>query len=230
MVRAWMERLIGRMTRDGRRAFFDPRKFPWTSALEAEWRLIGRELDSLLARREAIPNFQDISEDQRVLTQGADWKTFFFYAYGHRIDANCARCPDTARALARIPGMTTAFFSILAPGKRIPEHRGPYKGVLRYHLGLRVPFPDLCGITVGSETAGWAEGKSLIFDDTLPHSAWNLSSTDRAILFVDVMRPLGPPLSWMNRLMIWHISRGPFVTGAVERIRRSERDAGAMLA
>ena len=34
--------------------------------------------------------------------------------------------------------MMTAFFSILAPGKHIPPHRGPYKGLLRYHLGLQV--------------------------------------------------------------------------------------------
>ena len=31
------------------------------------------------------------------------------------------------------------MFSILAPGKRIPPHDGPYKGVLRYHLGLDGP-------------------------------------------------------------------------------------------
>jgi len=35
--------------------------------------------------------------------------------------------------------MKTAFFSILAPGKHLPAHRGPYKGVMRYHLGLLIP-------------------------------------------------------------------------------------------
>jgi aspartyl/asparaginyl beta-hydroxylase (cupin superfamily) len=37
--------------------------------------------------------------------------------------------------------MKTAFFSILAPGKHLPAHRGPYKGVMRYHLGLLIPEP-----------------------------------------------------------------------------------------
>ena len=37
--------------------------------------------------------------------------------------------------------MKLAFFSILAPGKHIPEHRGSLKGVIRYHLALKVPEP-----------------------------------------------------------------------------------------
>ena len=35
--------------------------------------------------------------------------------------------------------MKTAMISILSPRKHILDHRGPYKGVLRYHLGLIVP-------------------------------------------------------------------------------------------
>jgi aspartyl/asparaginyl beta-hydroxylase (cupin superfamily) len=46
----------------------------------------------------------------------------------------------------------TAFFSILLPHKHIPEHRGLYKGLLRYHLALKVPKPDRgCGIQVGND-------------------------------------------------------------------------------
>jgi ornithine lipid ester-linked acyl 2-hydroxylase len=230
MIRPYVEQAIARLTRDGKRAFFDTAPFPWVRRMETEWRAIRGELDELLKEQDAIPNFQDLSEDQRALTQGADWKAFFFYAYGHVAEANCARCPATTRALGRIPGMKTAFFSVLAPGKRIPEHRGPYKGVLRYHLALRIPSPAECGICVGGETRLWEEGSSLIFDDTLPHTAWNDSAARRVVLFVDFVRPLWFPLSMLNRLMIWHISRTPFVTTAVERIRRSQHDAGALLA
>ena len=70
--------------------------------------------------------------------------------------------------------MKTAFFSILAPGKHLPPHRGPYKGVMRYHLGLLIPEPaEQCGIRVDTETRHWAEGESMIFDDTFEHEAWN---------------------------------------------------------
>jgi beta-hydroxylase len=48
--------------------------------------------------------------------------------------------------------MKTAVYSILRPGKHLPLHRGPYKGVLRLHLALRIPEPRLkCGIRVGDE-------------------------------------------------------------------------------
>ena len=93
----------------------------------------------MLERRDALPNFQDISTDQATITDDDRWKTYFLYGFGFRSDANCARCPETARLVAAVPGMQTAMFSILAPGKHIPDHNGPYKGVIRYHLGLKVP-------------------------------------------------------------------------------------------
>ena len=93
----------------------------------------------MLERRDALPNFQDISTDQATITDDDRWKTYFLYGFGFRSDANCARCPETARLVAAVPGMQTAMFSILAPGKHIPEHNGPYKGVIRYHLGIKVP-------------------------------------------------------------------------------------------
>lgn len=121
--------------------------------------------------------------------------------------------------------MKTAMFSILAPGKHIPEHRGPYKGVLRYHLGLIVPGPKgSCRIRVGNDVRCWEEGRRLIFDDAHPHEAWNDSSSYRVVLFVHFVRPLMFPLSLMNRLVIWRISRTPFITDAMERVRNASRN------
>ena len=217
-----MEKMIGVLSQDGDRAFFDPSSFPWVARVEAGWSAIRAELDAVLVRRNEIPNFQDISEDQKVLTEGEQWKTFFFYGYGVKAEQNCARCPETTRLLGSIPGMKTAMFSILAPGKHIPEHRGPYKGVLRYHLGLIVPEPKTsCRIRVGSDVRSWEEGKSLIFDDTHPHKVWNDSASYRVVLFVDFIRRLPFPLSVMNRMVIWRISRTSFVAAAMERVRKA---------
>ncbi len=92
-----------------------------------------------------------------------------------------------------IPGLTTAFFSILSPHKHIGEHRGPWRGVLRYHLALRVPEPAAqAGISVGGQVAHWEEGRSLLFDDGYEHFAWNDTDGVRVVLFVDVIRPLKP--------------------------------------
>jgi beta-hydroxylase len=196
-------------------AFFDPADFPWTTTLEDGWRLIREELDEVLKYKEHIPNFQDISREQLGLTQDDRWKTYFFYAYGVKAEGNCARCPETTRLLGQIPGMKTAFFSIFGPRKHLPAHRGPYKGVIRYHLGLKIPEPaTACGIRVGDEVGHWQEGKSLIFDDTYDHEAWNDTDGDRVVLFVDFVRPLRAPASLVNAAFIKAIGLSPFVLGA----------------
>ncbi|WP_194835045.1 aspartyl/asparaginyl beta-hydroxylase domain-containing protein [Nocardia sp. XZ_19_369] len=197
--------------------FFDPGQFPWSTRIEADWPQIRSELDRLLRYRDQVPNMQDISVEQAALTTDDNWKVFFFYAYGRRFDRNCATCPATAQALAGIPGMTTAFFSILGPGKHLPMHRGPYKGVVRYHLGLKVPDPvDACGIRVGGEVAHWREGASMFFDDTYPHEAWNTTESDRVVLFVDVVRPVRQPYSLINRVLLYALRYTPFVRGATD--------------
>ncbi len=217
------EQLVARASVHGDRPFFDPTEFPWTGRLEAEYRLIQAELEPLLQEPRRLPNFQDISPDQLVGTRDDRWKTFFFYCYGHRVRSNCARCPQTDRLLRTIPGMKTAFFSILLPGKEIGLHRGPYNGVLRYHLGLKIPPGAACGITVGGQTAHWEEGRSLVFDDTYLHRAWNRSDQIRAILFVDFRRPLRFPASLLNRLYIAYISASPFIATAIARQRDWDR-------
>lgn len=227
MIRALMERTITRLTREGNRTFFETESFPWVASVEAGASAIRTELDTLLVHRDKIPNFQDISEDQNVLTEGDRWKTYFLYAYGHRAERNCAQCPQTARLLGSIPGLKTAMFSILAPKKHVPEHRGPYKGVLRYHLGLIIPEPNSsCRIRVIDEVRSWQEGKSLIFDDSHLHEVWNDSDSWRVVLFVDFLRPLPFPLSLLNRVMVWRISRTAFITDAMERVRKSGFDLG----
>jgi beta-hydroxylase len=220
----WLDRYYGRHSLVGDQAFFPTEDFPWVHRVEAEWPAIRAELDEVLGDLEHLPNFQDISTDQYRLTQDDRWKTFFFCGYGFRVEEHLRRCPATARALGEIPGLTTAMFSILAPHKRIPPHGGPYKGVLRYHLGLRVPDPpDQCGITVRGETRHWHEGRSLVFDDVWEHEAWNDSDDLRVVLFVDFLRPMRPPARWLNAVVLRAIAYSPFVQDGKARHRAWER-------
>lgn len=190
----------------------------WIAGFESHWKEIRAELDEVLSYRDALPNFQDISIDQKSLTEDDGWKTFFFLAYGFKSDANRARCPRTAALLDTIPDLTTAFFSILAPHKRIPPHRGPWRGVLRYHLGLRVPEPrHEAGIRVGDEVRHWQEGASLLFDDGYDHEAWNETDDVRVVLFADVIRPLRTPADQFNRTLIRAIARSPYIQDAKNR-------------
>jgi beta-hydroxylase len=198
--------------------------FDWIPRLEAAWTTIRAELDQVLSYRDELPNFQDISIDQASITDDDGWKTYFFFAYGFRSEGNCARCPRTAALLDSVPGLTTAFFSILAPGKHIPAHRGPWRGVLRYHLALKVPEPaSAAGISVGGEATHWEEGRSLLFDDGYEHFAWNDTTGVRVVLFVDVVRPLRPPADQVNRALIWAIGRSPFIQDSRNRHEAWER-------
>lgn len=216
MIHRGLERLISLTARDGNHTFFPKSDFPWVAAVEASWQDILDELNALMTRPENIPAFQDISPAQARLTQGNDWRTFFLYAYGHTLEDNCSRCPRTVEALAHIPGMKTAMFSILAPGMHIPEHRGPYNGVLRYHLGLIIPEKaTCCRIRVDSDVRHWEAGESLIFDDTYLHEVWNESPQQRVVLFVDFERPLPFPISFLNRSMIRHISKTDLVLDVI---------------
>lgn len=201
----------------GDRTFFDPAQFPWIREVEAGWREVRRELDDVLAR-ETIPQFKDISPDQSHLTADGKWKTFFFCAYGVRVEENSRRCPGTARILKKIPGLQTAFFSILEPDMHIHPHRGPYGGVLRLHLALMVPEPRAaCRIRVDREFATWEEGKCLVFDDTYEHEVWNDTAGERVILFVDFERPLPRHLRAVNRLFIRLIALSPLVQDGIKR-------------
>lgn len=216
--------LMGRYSLVGDQQFFSRDQFPWCKELEANWRTIREELDEVLIRREDLPNFQDISPDQKHLAKEDKWKTFFFFAYGLEVPANAARCPRTTKLLQTVPGAKTAFFSILAPRMHIPAHCGPYKGVIRYHLGLIVPKPESdCRIRVGETIAHWDEGKSLLFDDTFEHEVWNDTDGLRVVLFMDVLRPLPFFVGLLNRAIIKAIAASPFVRDAKKNHEDWER-------
>ena len=226
-----VEALNRRCSKVSNDPFIDTALFPWVSALEAATADIVRELKAVQETTK-IPAFQMISREQAELTRDNRWQTFFLYGMGNRNAENCARCPATEAALQRIPGMKTAMFSILAPRKKIPAHRGPYNGILRYHLGLVVPEPERCAIRVGDQTRRWAVGSSLIFDDTYEHEVKNDSAHERVVLFVDVVRPLRWPMNHVNEAMLEAIRKSPFVTEAEQNLLRfnAKQRAAAMAA
>lgn len=210
-----LEKLIAKTSKVPNTPYFDSNIFDWAKDLEAKQPVIRKELDSILEHIERIPSFQQISEDQKSITKDEKWKTYFLYGFGYKAEQNCARCPVTTQLIEGIPGMKTAFFSILAPGKHIPEHRGLYKGFIRYHLGVQIPRSNTqCGIKVDGETRHWKEGKSLIFDDTYLHEAWNNSDEVRVVLFMDILRPLKFPGNMLNDVILSLIKRSSYIQDA----------------
>lgn len=158
--------------------FIDVQQFDFVRELEAAWKAIREEYLSLP---------EDAFEPwvQREM-YGDGWSVFGLHAFGQRIDAAVNACPQTSMALSRVPGMTTAGFSRLAPGTHIKPHIGWVRTVYRSHLGLIVP--DECGMRVGSKIRSWQEGSCLIFDDTIEHESWNHSTQTRVVLLFDFLR------------------------------------------
>jgi aspartyl/asparaginyl beta-hydroxylase (cupin superfamily) len=217
-VVAPIERWIGRRSPVGDTPFYDTGQFAWVAELERHWTEIRDELEDVLTDRAAIPAFQDLSVDQVDLSDDDRWQTYFLFGYGFEVAEHTAACPRTTELVRAVPGMKTAMFSILAPGKHIPNHRGPYKGVLRHHLGLIVPEPaEACRIRVGDEIRHWSVGRSLVLDDTYDHEVWNDTDGERVVLFLDVVRPLTGGARRLNTALLWLIAHSPLVRDARRR-------------
>jgi aspartyl/asparaginyl beta-hydroxylase (cupin superfamily) len=187
---------------DGDKTFYITDKLDWVANFEKNYLGIRRELIHILDSKIKIKDWQSISNDPNVRI-GTSWKVFIFKVYKNNIPHNCNLCPITAALINKHSNITTAWFSILEPYQEIPMHRGPYNGVLRYHLALIIPDnKESCGIQVGNDIRHWNEGESLLFDDTHLHKAWNNTGQRRVVLFMDVIRDLPFPVSLLNKAVI----------------------------
>jgi ornithine lipid ester-linked acyl 2-hydroxylase len=221
---ASVERLNLKYAKHGNPCVYDTAAFPWAAGIEREWGAVRDELDRVMLRKSELPNVQDITADAVSITRDENWKIFPLIAYGIRSQPNIDMCPQTWRIVRRIPGLMTAMFSILEPGKHIPPHRGPYNGVLRLHLGVLVPQTGKrLAIRVGSEEHRWQEGRVLIFDDAYEHEVWNETRHARVVLFVDFAKPLRFPANILNRLLLALSVFTPFLREGSANLRRWER-------
>ncbi|MEI9932988.1 MAG: aspartyl/asparaginyl beta-hydroxylase domain-containing protein [Rhizomicrobium sp.] len=200
--------------------------FPWTEYLKANTPAIRAEAERLLQDRMSVPSVREISPDHAKIALDDKWRSFFLWGYGVRIPANCARCPETARILENIPGLLTAFYSVMLAGAHVPRHTGPTKAILTTHLGLIVPKErDKCHMDVAGNNVVWKEGDIVIFDDMFPHEVWNETKEDRIILLLHIKRPLRFPGSVLRDLFFMALRASPFVRDGLENLNRWERKA-----
>lgn len=89
----------------------------------------------------SVPRFHEIMREQTSISANdrRDWRMFVLKAYGTQITENMSRCPMLASLVAAAPDVFSASFSFLASGKHIPAHRDPFRGVLRFQMGLSMP-------------------------------------------------------------------------------------------
>jgi aspartyl/asparaginyl beta-hydroxylase (cupin superfamily) len=226
-----LARLYSRQSRVPDQPFIPNEHFPFVAELEANWQEIRAELEVILEDRERIPFLDKISPDQARIAHSQKWRAFFLWGMGEELKGNTARCPKTAALLRQVPGLRSAWFSILAPNYKIKPHRGITKGVLRSHLGLIVPKRwQQCRMIVGGESVRWREGKCFVFDDSMLHQVWNRTSEERAILLFDFDRPMRWPASALNRFAMAMLKRTAYYRDARKNLKKHARaqisDAG----
>lgn len=179
--------------------FFHRDSFPWIDILEAATNDIRLEFEAALSvDGKGFAPYVDQPTGAATnvwseLSRSTRWSAYYLWRYGIRNDNACLQCPATAKVLEALPRAEqpnrapTAFFSLLAPGTRIPPHTGVSNTRAIVHLPLVVP--PRCGFRVGGEVRQWKVGEAFAFDDTIEHEAWNDSDEYRAVLIFDVWNP-----------------------------------------
>ena len=212
------------------------RDYPGLGLLEDNYPTVRDECMKLLGMKERLT---DISAMGGNYTQGGihaiQWKSFMFKS-GEFIEENCRHCPETTAILRKIPGVYTAFFSILDPHQYVFPHWGYYRGFWRFHLGVIIPDDNedgKCWIRInddpsirqpedrdcieGGEVYHWKNGEGILFDDTYLHDAKNESDEVRVVLWLDVRKKWPFVANWLNRLVLKIV----YADASVKRIREN---------
>ena len=172
--------------------------FPNAGLFTDRWQDIRREALAIAETLPRVPRFHDIMPAQADISanDGRDWRLFIMKAYGVSFPDKLERCPTVAGLLRDAPEAISCSFSFVAPGKHIPRHRGPFRGIMRFHLMLSMPCDatgvPACELTINDVPYRLTDGQSLLWDDTFPHEVLNRSSDVRIALLLDVWRPEMP--------------------------------------
>jgi len=187
--------------------------FPQAFIFVDNWAKIRDEAKVLIDNVKNIPRFHDLMPEQYKLSaHGAkEWRMFVVRAYGLDIKENMERCPTLAKLVRLNPNVKSASLSFLAPGKRVPKHIGPFRGITRFYLGIDVPLeakgrPGVV-LTIEDKDYRLGNGESLLWDDTYSHSAHNMTEEWRCALLLDIYRMNMPAFLRLLTNMVLGLAR-----------------------
>lgn len=164
------------------RGLIDAARFAACRGLSAQTPLFRRELAVLPDER-----FVHLSPD--IPTEGS-WRIAPLLLRWASVPAhldpvpNQVDCAESYRLLAADTGILGAGFSRLLPGTVIAQHFDrPLAGVLRFHLCLEGDAG--AGMEIDGFRIPMRQGHGIVFDQSLPHSAWHHGREPRDCLIVD---------------------------------------------
>lgn len=202
-------RIVGPPILDAQAFFPDGAKFA------AAWRDIRGEAELVARDFARIPRFHELMPEQADISanDGRDWRLFVLKAYGVPNAEHLAACPTLARIVSSSPDVLSASFSFLEQGKHVPPHRGPFRGVVRFYMGLSIPtFPDgrpAAILKIDGKDQPVGDGEWLLWDDTYLHETWNGGDAIRCVLLLDVRRRNMPAdMRVLAKAIIWAVALG----------------------
>lgn len=205
---------------ENRPTYFDIQQtFPSLNSITQHVETIRAEFEGVLANTPQLPRYHDIDPGEAAIsdTTEKNWNVFMLYLLGYQLQEARTLCPDLCKLLEGIPNLIQAFFSILEPGKSIPLHEGPYLGYLRYHLGIHIPENNPPHIIVNNQPYTWREDEAVLFDDSWPHEVRNNSDDYRAVLIIDVLRPMPFLPNLLNKFVTNVIARYTYGRQTIKR-------------
>ena len=173
----------------------------WCKVIEANWKFILEEYESLVKHRSS---WHDVGsghrgsghDDHRVVS-GKKWTEYVLFGSGSSENDNDAPItkqlirkyvPD-AVSLAQMGG-GEVIFSRLEGGTQINAHCGTTNVRWTAHLALVVPMPKSdCRIRIADDWYNWEVGKLLIFDDSFEHEVVNNTCDERVVLLIRLWHP-----------------------------------------
>jgi aspartate beta-hydroxylase len=183
--------------------------FPGAAGFVGRYREIRDEALAVAAGLGAVPRFHEIMPEQAPISanDGRDWRMFILKGYGIEFSRNMASCPVLTGLIRSRKEVLSASLSFLAPGKHIPAHRGPFRGVLRFFLVLSMPLSETgqpqSVLRIAGRDHRLHDGECLLWDDTYEHEVWNDSDRVRIVLLLDVWRPRMPlDMNLLSRLLV----------------------------
>lgn len=160
---------------------------PWVGELQAAHTAIRGEWDAFVAAGGQLARIEDLLGSPQG-NIGSWWRSGPLVSRRRPAPPLADQFPATVAAFLTVPGLISATWSVLGPGGELPPHVGDNAGALNFLYGVH--SPDGSGHEIEGEPFRLDDGELVVFDDTLPHAAWNRAPTPRVLVIGDILRPV----------------------------------------